>query len=1204
MTLFTKACLILAACSLPALGAPITWGTPAVVSDPSDVSTTGTLIEALNAGGTTSGVNVTVNTVPFVGTSTLLDLDSDTNVLGTTTGNTAYDNLLKSIDFGGGSNLVSLSVGNAQLNSGMQYEIQVWFNDARYSTPGRTTPVGDGLGNKANLTSNPGTHVTGVFVADAVSQTLTLESPGFGNAHLTAYQIRELPSGPLPDPEVPSNLVAIAGDEEVSLDWNDNNQFGFSNFIVRRSTTEDGPYTDIPGATPTDSSYLDTGLTNDVTYYYVVAAKNTDDVTSADSLEADATPEEFVPDPPLTPTGLSILEGNNRNTLNWDDNNQEGFLEFQVMRGTDMGGPYTEIGTTSNSVYVDNTAANGMIYYYVIIAVNIDNDESPPSDEVSGTPSMSAEPPNFLFIITDDQDTYSINAYRNTEAVELTSGGQPYPVDTPNIDRLATEGMLFHQARYMGSWTGAVCTGSRTCIMTGMNTWDSLTYRDGVDDPVNTFPGVFNLGARSGTADIPHATYRTCKNGNSYATANSEFSVQNDVTKRGNTDGSGSEWHGEWAIDYIEDWETNHRPNGKPFLMYLGFSHPHDTRNARDASNLPDLASRYGSFNTSDPASITLINPASPPAPINLLECTPATFPAHPFDNGDLYVRDEDRADGIDRYRTEEVVRNESGRNFACVDWIDQQLGLVFDKLEDPNGDGDNSDSIIDNTYIVFTSDHGIAIGRHGLQGKQNLYEHTWKVPFIVRGPGIQAGSESDALVYLHDTFPTFCDLAGIDHPATLDQNDGMSFRDVLEGTSQTHRPSVYGTYSGGSKPGMRSVTDGRFKLIKYDVDGDATQVTQLFDLQTNPFELLPEHGVDNIATLPAYASIRQRLEEDLTAHRIENIDPYEFLGDRTVLRFEEGPADGEATAALLDRMPFENDGAAFSYTGGTLPVYSSDVPNPTDFVFGEDNLLSLDLEADLKQYVRIEDDPALNFGATPFTIEAWVKLESLPTGNNVESSRPVAMKKVIGSNDSGFDYMFLAAAGSYGDALTFDRLALRVGNTTLTSSLSIQDNQWHHISVALDPVSDTLRFTLDDQVDTQTSITAVGTTNSGPLIIGAHFDSSSAVDRSFDGKIDEFSITDGFLELSEIQPLEAVAEVEEFEITSFQIDPGGSTFSLTFESDETRLYNIECSTSLGDWIVVDSFIVGESGSTETTVADLELDSNNPKAFYRVTTAN
>ncbi|MDF7802000.1 sulfatase-like hydrolase/transferase [Pontiellaceae bacterium B1224] len=1169
---------ILLACSialpLSSFAAPITWGPATDVSAASDVSTTGDLVEAFNAGA--NGVaNQTVNGVLFVGTGVLLNQSNGADAFSGNTGDTAYNTLLSNIDYGGGDALVSLQVGNGNLTPASSYEIQVWFVDTRNT---RQTPVGDGEtpNNTVTLSGNPGQFAIGNFTADGTSQTITLESPGFGNAHITAYQIRT--AGPLPDPDVPTGLVATNGfTDEIMLDWNDNEQgYAFSNFIVKRSLTSGGPYTEIPGATPTKSEYIDTGLTTGQTYYYVVSTVNGDGVESADSAETSATAQIFVPAAPTVPTGLNVRPGNSRTFLGWNENTQMGFKEFRVKRSEDSGGPYTQITSTTNTYFTDTSAVNETTYYYVVTAVNVDDVESTPCAEQSATPSVDAVPPNFLFIIADDMDTYAVNAYRKTEPAETDASGNFYAIDTPNIDRLAAEGMMFHQARLMGANSGAVCTPSRTTIMSGKSTWERTS---GVT-AATTFPGIFNRGKRTGQVDLPHATYRTCKNGNSYAVANAEFTVVHDATKRGNTDDNGSEWHGDWGEDYIEDWNTNHRTNDTPFLIYLGFSHPHDTRMAREN---PDLTGRYGCINTTTPASL-VVNPNAPPLPYNHLSCTPATYPAHPFDHGDLNVRDENTVAGMLQYRTEAVVRNEIGRNFACVDWIDQQIGRVLERLDDPNGDGDTSDSVMDNTYIVFTSDHGIAIGRHGLQGKQNLYEHTWRVPYIVRGPGIEPGSENYALTYLHDTFPTFCDLAGLDLPDTIDGNDGQSFRAVLEGTSDTHRDVLYGLYAGGDKPGIRAITDGRFKLMKYDVDNNGTQVTQLFDLQENPFELLPEHGVPNLATQPAYALIRQQLEERLLEKRIEYADPYAFLGDRTLLRFEN---------TLADRFPFGNDGTAPNEAS-----YSSDVPNNADYVVGETNTWSLDLEQDLQQYVEVPDGSGLSFGAAPYTIEAWVKLETLPSADNQASVMPVVQKKVIGAADSELDYMFLAAAGSFGDAATYSNLALRVGSTIITSTLAIPDTEWHYISVALDPVSDTVRFMLDDQIDEQ-STAGTGTANTGPLVIGAHLNSASAVDSSFDGLIDELSITDGFLALEELQPLERIPEAGPFEFQSMSVV--SNALSMSVETESLYLYDLESKVHLDDpeWKLEQSFIQG--GTTSTTF-NLPISGTETSTFYRVRT--
>jgi arylsulfatase A-like enzyme len=193
----------------------------------------------------------------------------------------------------------------------------------------------------------------------------------------------------------------------------------------------------------------------------------------------------------------------------------------------------------------------------------------------------------------------------------------------------------------------------------------------------------------------------------------------------------------------------------------------------------------------------------------------------------------------------------------------------------------------LENTYIFFTADHGISVGRHGLTGKQNLYEHTWRVPFIVKGPGIKSGSRAPGNIYLMDVLPTLCDLAGI---ARSDTMDGISFKPVLMGEDETIRDVMYGAYCGGTKPGMRSVKKGGWKLIKYDVLDGKVRETQLFNLAENPDEFLIEHhnpevvaltGVKpephqvNLADDPDYAGKRKEMEDLLLKEMIKWGDPY-----------------------------------------------------------------------------------------------------------------------------------------------------------------------------------------------------------------------------------------------------------------------------------------------------------------------------------------
>ena len=322
-----------------------------------------------------------------------------------------------------------------------------------------------------------------------------------------------------------------------------------------------------------------------------------------------------------------------------------------------------------------------------------------------------------------------------------------------------------------------------------------------------------------------YATMRTCKTGNSYEGANRLFTVRHDAGKRGGTDETGSAWHAEQVLNYLKDRESS--KDAKPFLIYFGFSHPHDTRDGK-----PELLAKYGATNHEDPNTLPPANPKQPRLPANYL-------PAHPFHHGHPGLRDETTVSGVWEKRDERTIRNELGREFACSENIDIQIGRVLDRLR--------AMGELDNTYIVYTADHGMAIGRHGLQGKQNLYQHTWRVPFIVQGPGIKAGTRAEGNIYLLDVLATLCDFAGIPAPAS---NEGLSARPVFEGKKSVLRDVLYGVYNGGTKPGMRSVKQGDWKLIQYDVMNGAVREAQLFNLAENPHEFLAQHHDSKVIAL------------------------------------------------------------------------------------------------------------------------------------------------------------------------------------------------------------------------------------------------------------------------------------------------------------------------------------------------------------------
>ncbi|MDN3617874.1 sulfatase-like hydrolase/transferase [Polaribacter undariae] len=450
--------------------------------------------------------------------------------------------------------------------------------------------------------------------------------------------------------------------------------------------------------------------------------------------------------------------------------------------------------------------------------------------------------PNFLFVLVDDQSPFDLKTYDPNSILE-----------TPNIDKLAKGGLVFDQVRNMGSMNGAVCTPSRHMIMSGRTVWNlPKSAEDQKNNEYNeiedsTMGAVFN--------NAGYNTMRTCKKGNSYPNANKQFTVVKDATRRGGTEESGSAWHSKQVLSYLSERETTQE--AAPFLIYFGFSHPHDTRNGT-----PELLAKYGAVNHKDKNKIPALSEKQPQLQDNYLE-------EHPFFHGHPKLRDEERVSGVWKNRDENTVRNELGREYACSENIDIQIGKVLDKLE--------AMGELDNTYIIYTSDHGMSIGRHGLMGKQNLYEHTWRVPFIIKGPGIEAGKRVKGNIYLLDVLPTLCDLAGIEIPKTV---QGKSFTSVIKGEKEEVRDVMYGVYAGGTKPGMRTVKKGDWKLIKYDVMDGAVRETQLFNLAKNPNEYLPEHHKNgemetDLAENPKYAEKLAEMEALLLEQMEVNNDPY-----------------------------------------------------------------------------------------------------------------------------------------------------------------------------------------------------------------------------------------------------------------------------------------------------------------------------------------
>jgi arylsulfatase A-like enzyme len=155
---------------------------------------------------------------------------------------------------------------------------------------------------------------------------------------------------------------------------------------------------------------------------------------------------------------------------------------------------------------------------------------------------------------------------------------------------------------------------------------------------------------------------------------------------------------------------------------------------------------------------------------------------------------------------------------YRVISYTDEQIGRILDTLRE-NGQEEN-------TIVIFSSDHGVGVGSHGIRGKQNMYEHTVNVPLIFAGPGIPKGRRCDAQAYLRDLFPTTCELAGIEIPKTV---EGRSLVGVITGREKSVYPYVFCYF----RDKQRMIRTDRWKLIYYpQIDR-----YQLFDLKNDPLE-------------------------------------------------------------------------------------------------------------------------------------------------------------------------------------------------------------------------------------------------------------------------------------------------------------------------------------------------------------------------------
>lgn len=441
-----------------------------------------------------------------------------------------------------------------------------------------------------------------------------------------------------------------------------------------------------------------------------------------------------------------------------------------------------------------------------------------------------ARQPNIVLIVSDDQRPDTIHALGNET------------IRTPSLDRLVARGTTFTRA--VAAYP--ICHASRAEILTGCCIFRAYPkYPVGPIDPklatfARTFQsagyttcytgkwhndgqpkergytltsGLFSSGGAKGARGVAVDTQGHPVTGyTGFTFKTDDGSVELDkgigltpVTSQHIADG---------AIAFIKG-----KPAG-PFFLHVNFAAPHDPRLMP-----PGYEGRY--------------RPERMPLPANFAG-------QHPFDHGNLAGRDETL---LGKPLDEADYRRELACYYAVISHMDEQIGRIMSALEAAGELG--------STLVIFTTDQGLAMGSHGLMGKQNMYEHTLGVPLMMAGPGISPSRRLAAQCYLRDLFPTCCDLAGIAIPSTV---QGRSLVPLLRGETSSLYPFTVAYFTDT----QRMLRTDRWKLAVYPKAGR----TQLFDLQDDPLEMR------DLSSDPKHARTRADLASSLKGWLREHGDP------------------------------------------------------------------------------------------------------------------------------------------------------------------------------------------------------------------------------------------------------------------------------------------------------------------------------------------
>ncbi len=481
----------------------------------------------------------------------------------------------------------------------------------------------------------------------------------------------------------------------------------------------------------------------------------------------------------------------------------------------------------------------------------------------------AADRPNILFIMSDDHTTQAVSAYGSRLAAIAP---------TPNIDRLAKEGVLFENALC----TNAICTPSRACIITGQyNHTNGVFDLNGEITPENQTLSIAMGKAGYETAMIgkwhlkaePASFDYYCVLPGQGEYFNPDFIVRGDKPWPLNI--KKSEGHSTDIItDLSMDWLKNRKEKDKPFFLMHHYKAPHDY-----FDNAPRYESYLAGVDIPAPATLwdshpkgfgsiatrgandeliphigTSVGTRNPRR--NYVEDLRKLFPNEFPKDYDLanYTDEQNKRFGYNAYLR---------KYLRCVKGIDDNLARLFAYLEESGQ--------MDNTLIIYTGDQGFMLGEHDYQDKRWMFDETQHMPFLVRYPkAIKPGTRTNAIVENVDYAPTMLDFAGIPVPASM---QGKSFKSICETGTEPDgwKQEAYYRYwmhmEHHDNPGQVGIRTKTHKLIFYygaDYEGGYRTPAgwELYDLKNDPEETVNQY--DN----PEFAPVVKELKERLAALR------------------------------------------------------------------------------------------------------------------------------------------------------------------------------------------------------------------------------------------------------------------------------------------------------------------------------------------------